>query len=148
VAHVSLRLGVEDDAPRVLEMVRLFCGQEVAPVAVNDAKLARVVAACLKAGGVMLSCADDKPVGTIGLVIDAPFWSVHPWMICLWSFVLEDHRREPHMRELLRAATAAARTQRMPLRLEIWDSVLTSGKHRRFEREFGPSAGALYFTRG
>jgi GNAT superfamily N-acetyltransferase len=144
-----LRLGVADDASDVRAMVRCFCREEMPALPADEAKLSGVIPQCLEAGGVILSCSSDgEPVGTVGLVVDAPFWSGRRWMIALWSYVRPDHRHEPHMRAMLRAAKAAAQEQHMPLRIEVWGGPRTGGKVHLFERELGHPAGALFLVRG
>ncbi len=144
-----LRLGQPSDAADVRALVREFAHEETPGLPACEDKLTELVPACIHDGGVIVSCTDEGDiVGTIGLVVDCPFWSDTRWMIALWHYVLPDHRREPHMRAMIRAALGAAQSQHMAFRIETWGSGShNEGKRFIFEREIGRAAGSLFFTK-
>lgn len=144
----ALRQAAPGDLDAVREMVRAHCREEAPSLPISEARLSAAVQACMQQGGILVSCADGVPVGTIGVTVDAPYWSDRPWMIGLWAYVKGGHRKDPHMREMLSTVLEVAHSRHMPLRFEVWGGHRTAGKACLFKRELGGPSGALFFARG
>lgn len=145
---VFLRQAVDADMDAVCEMVRMQFREELPMLPVAESKLRASVELCHSRRGVIVSCDENGvPVGTLGVVTDAPFFSNRVWMIGIWHYVRQAHRQEPHMRTMLQTVRATARKLHAPLRIEVWTSDRIKGKTGLLRRELGDAAGALFLMK-
>lgn len=109
-------------------------------------KLRRHVEGVLAQGFVLVSVTPEgRMAGSLGLSLDAPFFSEQEWLRDEWLFVHPECRRTPHARMLVRAAKLLARDMKKPLRMEVSGfGARIAGKVRLFERELGPPNGASW----
>jgi transposase len=147
-APTLIRQATDDDLDAVCEMVRMQFREEAPYLPVAESKLRGSVELCHSRQGVIVSCDDNGvPVGTLGIVTDAPFWSARVWVIGIWHFVRQANRQEMHMRTMLQAARVTAKQLHAPFRVEVWTSERTKGKLGMFRREFSDASGALFLSR-
>jgi GNAT superfamily N-acetyltransferase len=142
---VRVRAGTRDDFPAILALLRgLHAETPHAPLCAD--RLGEGVAECLQEGLVILSLdSGGRPVGTVGLVVQSPWFSAESWLSDLWMYVHPQHRRTPHARTLLAACARVAAERCMPLQMTVSGyGPRIAGKIRLFSRVLGEPTGAIW----
>jgi len=142
-----MRAATEADAPAVLAMVRAQLFEEQPDAAFSPGRAADALHDCMRYGAVIVSVADAAVVGTCALMPESAALSDGEWLRMMWCFVRVEHRRAPHMRELLRAARAAGVAADLPVRLECHGGERLQGKMGLIRRELGDSDGVTFTVR-
>jgi GNAT superfamily N-acetyltransferase len=112
----------------------------------DDRRLLDGIAEVLAEGVALVATGPDgAPVGTMGLVLDSPWFSREEWLSDRWMFVHPAHRRTPHARSLLEAAKGLARANGLRLQITLTGhGPRIPGKIRLFQRALGQPTGALW----
>jgi GNAT superfamily N-acetyltransferase len=152
VDAVPLRFATREDVPAVLALLRgLHAETPHAPL--SEARLRATVGAVLAGGSIILTMAGDDPVGTCGLMVEAPWFSDAPWVRDVWLYVHPDHRRTPHARALIRCAKRYAAALPAPLQMEVAGGPAAgsvrrvAAKMRLYRRELGEPTGATWVVK-
>lgn len=112
-------------------------------------KLREGIRRVLDTGVVFVSVTPERRLaGSLGLIIDSPWFSREQWLTDHWLFVHPDCRRTPHARMLVRTAKALAEDWKMPLHMAVTGyGGRIAGKIRLFARELGEPNGAIWTVR-
>jgi GNAT superfamily N-acetyltransferase len=147
-APLVLRRAVAEDLPELLHLGEVM-HREIHYGAYAPAKVEAMISDVLLRGVVYVSLLEGSRTigGTVGLVVEQPWWS-EDWQIAdRWLFVRPECRREGHARPLLRAAVAFAEAMRLPL-LMSHIGPRARGKMRLLQRELGEPVGGIFFVPG
>lgn len=153
VEAVPLRFATREDVPAVLALLRALHA-ETPHAPLSEARLAETVRQVLHRGAIWLTLADGVPVGTCGLIVEAPWFSDALWVRDVWLFVSPEHRRTPHARALIRCAKRYAAAFPAPLQMEVaggpalGSAGRVAAKMRLYRRELGEPTGATWVVQG
>lgn len=146
--EVPVRIAVEADLAGVVDLLRALHA-ETPHAPWSERRVLETVQEVHRDGVVFLSLAPDgRPVGTLGLNLDRPWFSDQLWARDIWMFVDPVHRVAPHARTLLRTARRFAERVGVPLHVEVAGGakgLRVPAKVRLYRRELGEPTGATWF---
>lgn len=145
--EVPVRMALEADLVGVVDLLRALHA-ETAYAPWSERRVVEAVHEAHREGMVFLSLAPDgRPVGTLGVALDRPWFSDQVWARDIWLFVDPAHRVAPHARTLLRTARRFAERVGVPLVVEVAGGskgMRVPAKIRLYRRELGEPTGATW----
>jgi GNAT superfamily N-acetyltransferase len=146
--HINVRAATADDRVAVLALLRALHA-ETPHAALSEGRLREGWDEALSIGVIIVSEQHPgRPVGTVALVPESPWFSDEVFLCDRWMYVHPEYRHSPHARLLLRSCRRLAAEQAIPLHMSVAGyGDRTAGKIRLFSRELGPPCGATWVIR-
>lgn len=140
VPSAAIRKADQRDLAAVHELLKLMHA-ETARYARCDDKTQAHITDCIDNHLVLVTEQDGVVVGTIGIRIAEPWYSRQAILHDTWLFVLPEHRRAPHARNLINAAVVFAEMHNLPLEIGFTLKPTLLNRFKAMARLFGRVLG-------